>query len=310
MIEYHKNFSLGSLPYINLEGLVCWEEFKDIPDYKGQYQVSDLGRIKSLKSNMIMKLNFNKYGYLYIVLRKDGNNKNLLVHRLVMYTFINISKLTVDHINLIKSDNRKSNLRYCTIRENSIYYINATKGYIGATYAKREGKWACKITLEGKEYWLGYYTTPDEASNMYLITEINFRLYGELPKYRDLKLTSKFKHIHFCKRDKRWIVKYCKKRIGAFRTEEEAKIALNCHIKNLEKMKRRKLETVINYLGVELLIHFEIDGQHIPATREYPAEYPEVEITKVFAGDVEISNILLEPQWNDIYELLNGKLEL
>ena len=46
MIEYHKNLSLELLFYINNEGLVCYEEWKDIPGYEGIYQVSNLGRIK------------------------------------------------------------------------------------------------------------------------------------------------------------------------------------------------------------------------------------------------------------------------
>lgn len=73
---------------------------------------------------------------------------------------------------------------------------------------------------------------------------------------------------------------------------------------------KRTLETVINYLGVELLIHFEIDGHHIDATYELPSEEPDILILKVFTGDVDISEILLEPQWDDIYKLLNDKLEL
>lgn len=75
-------------------------------------------------------------------------------------------------------------------------------------------------------------------------------------------------------------------------------------------MKRRKLETVINYLGVELVVNFEIDSHYIPATQYDPEEQAEINITKVFAGDMEISNILLEPQMDDLYELLNDKLEL
>lgn len=72
----------------------------------------------------------------------------------------------------------------------------------------------------------------------------------------------------------------------------------------------RTLETVINYLGVELVVNFEIDGKFIPHTCDYPAEHPEVEITKVFAGDVDISGMLVSIQWEDIYQLLDNKLEL
>lgn len=62
MIEYYKNLSLENLPYINEEGLICWEEFRDIPQYEGLYQVSDLGRVKSLartitRSNGILEKN-------------------------------------------------------------------------------------------------------------------------------------------------------------------------------------------------------------------------------------------------------------
>lgn len=73
---------------------------------------------------------------------------------------------------------------------------------------------------------------------------------------------------------------------------------------------KRNLEAVIEYLGVELDVSYAIDGHYIPSTREYPEEHAELNITKVFAGDVDISNILLEPQWDDLYELLNDKLEL
>ena len=72
----------------------------------------------------------------------------------------------------------------------------------------------------------------------------------------------------------------------------------------------RTLETVISYLGVELVVNFEIDGKFIPRTCDYPAEHPEVEIKKVFAGDVDITDILLDCQLDDLYELLNDKLEL
>ena len=73
---------------------------------------------------------------------------------------------------------------------------------------------------------------------------------------------------------------------------------------------KRTLETVINYCDVELLINFTIEGKHTAATYEEPADCPEVEIKKVFAGDVDISEIFLEIQWEDIYQLLINKLEL
>jgi hypothetical protein len=71
---------------------------------------------------------------------------------------------------------------------------------------------------------------------------------------------------------------------------------------------KTEIET-IKYLGVELVINFTVDGKYYPATREQPAEYPEITIEKVFAEDTDIMSILLETQMDDIYNLLIEKIE-
>jgi hypothetical protein len=55
MIEYYNNFDLNPLFYINDEGLVCLEEFKNIPNWIGFYQISNLGRVKSLERTITQK---------------------------------------------------------------------------------------------------------------------------------------------------------------------------------------------------------------------------------------------------------------
>ena len=85
MIEYYKNLSLESLPYINEEGLSCFEVFKDIPNYEGLYQVSDLGRVKALRKTIyridgsldnkpekILRQMNNGNNYMSVELYKDG----------------------------------------------------------------------------------------------------------------------------------------------------------------------------------------------------------------------------------------------
>ena len=62
----------------------------------------------------------------------------------------------------------------------------------------------------------------------------------------------------------------------------------------------------INYHGVDLVLAYTVDGVFIPATQTNPAEYPEVEIHRVMAGDLNIIPILLECQMDDIYELLDN----
>ena len=69
------------------------EEWKDIKGYEDLYQVSNLGRVKSLNyrrtgNEMILSLRKHKNGYVYIGLSKNGKTKHLRVHRLVAETFI------------------------------------------------------------------------------------------------------------------------------------------------------------------------------------------------------------------------------
>lgn len=100
------------------------EIWKDIPDYDG-YQISNLGRLKSLKRNITMKCNkrgdYNSIG-LY---NKDGY-KRFNIHRLVAQVFIpNPDNLPcVNHIDGNKLNNCVDNLEWCTHSENSKHAYN------------------------------------------------------------------------------------------------------------------------------------------------------------------------------------------
>ena len=102
------------------------EIWKDIEGYEGLYQVSNMGRVKSLDykhtgKEKIMKLFKNKKGYLQINLSKNNEQKFFTVHRLVALAFIpnQLNKPFIDHINTVKDDNRADNLRWCTAKENA-----------------------------------------------------------------------------------------------------------------------------------------------------------------------------------------------
>lgn len=104
------------------------EIWKDIKGYEGLYQVSNLGRVKSLGNNKtkkekIMKPSVNKSGYLLICLSKNGYIKNYFLHRLVAQAFIqNPNNLAqVNHKNEIKDDNRPENLEWCDQKYNNNY---------------------------------------------------------------------------------------------------------------------------------------------------------------------------------------------
>lgn len=104
------------------------EIWKDIPEYEGLYQASNLGRIKSLKRNgtpeRIMNQRIDRYGYCLVDFRKRYERKTKLVHRLIALTFIEnlLNKREVNHISLDKTDNRVINLEWADRKENMDHY--------------------------------------------------------------------------------------------------------------------------------------------------------------------------------------------
>lgn len=99
------------------------EIWKDITGYEGLYQVSTLGRVLSLRKNIILKPGNDKDGYLNINLSLNSKSKTLKIHRIVAKMFIeNIdNKPQVNHIDFNKKNNNINNLEWCTIKENSMH---------------------------------------------------------------------------------------------------------------------------------------------------------------------------------------------
>ena len=97
------------------------EVWKDILEYEGLYQISNLGRVKNNK-NLIMKNRITPNGYYKIALSKDGICKHYNIHRLLAIAFIPNpdNKPYVDHIDINKKNNDLSNLRWVTNSENVI----------------------------------------------------------------------------------------------------------------------------------------------------------------------------------------------
>ncbi|MDR2774792.1 MAG: hypothetical protein LBC19_08635 [Tannerella sp.] len=64
------------------------EEWRDIPGYEGLYQVSNTGRVKSLRNNIILKPGTQTNGYQFVILSVNGAKKQKMIHRIVAETFI------------------------------------------------------------------------------------------------------------------------------------------------------------------------------------------------------------------------------
>lgn len=99
------------------------EIWRDIENYKGIYQISNLGNLKNVKTGKNFKISQNKFGYVEFCLRKNGKAKTIKCHRLVAEAFIpNPNKLPqVNHKDENKLNNRMDNLEWCDNKYNSNY---------------------------------------------------------------------------------------------------------------------------------------------------------------------------------------------
>jgi len=171
------------------------EIWKNIKGFENLYQVSNMGRVRSLKfgKKKIMKLTPNKQGYLRVKLYKNGETKDFRVSRLVAFAFVENPNpqflKQVNHINEIKTDNRASNLEWCNCQYNIRYskakkVVGIGKNEIVLLQAASDGRfwnldrnnlskaakgvnhWEGNHTYKGKEW---YYITPNTYKILYKI---------------------------------------------------------------------------------------------------------------------------------------------
>lgn len=124
------------------------EIWKDIPGFEGLYQVSNLGRVKSLryhksKKAKVLSVGQNCCNYVSVELRKEGERYSCQLHRLVAQCFLPNpdSKPQVNHINGNKTDNQVTNLEWVTSRENVNHYWRKLKGKPYFLGSKRRNGW-------------------------------------------------------------------------------------------------------------------------------------------------------------------------
>lgn len=145
------------------------EIWKDIKNFEGQYQVSNLGNVRSLTRFIKNILGYSsqakgknivggltKQKYRQVVLWENGKSKHKYVHRLVAETFIpNPENLPeINHINHIRDDNRSSNLEWCT----KDYNMKDMAIHTFGEYKDSHGKYSPNYCRDCKKQ-IGYKST-------------------------------------------------------------------------------------------------------------------------------------------------------
>ena len=120
---------------------ISGEVWKPIKGYKGLYEVSNFGRIKSLERKSwngykwirqpekIRLCKPNYFGYPQFTIWKDNKQKTERVHKVVARTFIDnpSNYKVVNHIDGDKTNNRVDNLEWCTHSHNSLHAYHVLK---------------------------------------------------------------------------------------------------------------------------------------------------------------------------------------
>ena len=142
---------------------------KSIPLTKGQQALVDDFDYDRLMA--IGRWCYSKSGYaVHYTTNEDGKRRTLFMHRVIMAAPLARSgqHLQVDHINQVRIDNRRSNLRLATRAQNQAHKrkrVDSSSPYKGVTLNK--GMWEARIKCGAQRFNLGRYASPEEAAWVY-----------------------------------------------------------------------------------------------------------------------------------------------
>lgn len=137
-MEHYQNIDLENLPN---------EVWKSVVGYENIYQVSNMGRVKSLQRYVpfrngnlrltnvrILRQSINKHrGYPLVILQKNNDESTREVHRLVGQHFVDNpeGKPSVNHKDGVKYNNVVENLEWATWSEQTLHAIHVLKRSVG-----------------------------------------------------------------------------------------------------------------------------------------------------------------------------------
>jgi len=180
------NILLTGLPLCSGEVFFMKKEiWKPVKNYEGIYEVSNLGRVKSLSriilrrgkypflsNERILKPGISSNAYLTVFLSFNTVQKSHLIHQLVAEAFLNHKpnghKLVCNHIDFNRLNNHVDNLEIVTNRVNTNQkHLKSSSQYIGVNWDKKAKKWRASIKINCKTKFLGLFKSELEASKAY-----------------------------------------------------------------------------------------------------------------------------------------------
>lgn len=156
------------------------EEWRDVKGYEGFYQVSNLGRVRSvtrqikrdngsyMKHGQELILRLDQHGYFQVNLAKNKAHRIEKVHRLVANAFIEnpYNKPEVNHKDCNPQNNRVDNLEWCTHYENMRYMHEQGR-------AKRTDSWLENLHESQKKFYKPVIATHIETGEVLRFDNLN-----------------------------------------------------------------------------------------------------------------------------------------
>lgn len=157
------------------------EIWKDIPEFEGLYQISNLGRIMSFprkggfKNKTILKNGKSKKNYAQISLSENGKKTCKKIHRLVAQAFIPNpeNKPEINHKDGVKANNHVDNLEWCTNQENIDHAIkNGLRGGLFVSGSKHFKALFCEEeVLEIRDKYKNFEYSQKELAERYRVSK-------------------------------------------------------------------------------------------------------------------------------------------
>jgi len=267
MIEHYKNRTKNPLFYVNEKGLVCQEEWRDIPKFVGMYQASNLGRVKSLDRYVISRRGVKRFfkgrvlkqtiidrGYLQIGLHSINLSYSIQTHLVIAECFFNHKpnpelNLVVDHKrNECRRNNSIFNLQIITGRENVNKDSKSKYTEFKGINPTKNGKWTAYIYigLKKKQFCIGTFDTEKEASDKYLQAVKNWEEKKEIPK--EHLNSSKLKGVSWSKTRNKWRASiYIENKLIHVGYFDDEIICYENHLKAMSDWELKKQKPIKNF---------------------------------------------------------------